>query len=91
MKKTEEIQQHMEQDKLTLETLAKSAHTQELLTKALLIGGSVALGYLMYRQFMGKRSGIASALLMGAVSLLTTKDGRKLLEAGKEKLSEAIR
>lgn len=92
MKKNEEIQQHIEQDKLTLETLAMGARTQELLTKALVIGGSVAIGYLMYRQFTGKKSsGILSTLMMGAASVLATEEGRKLLSAGKEKLSGMIK
>lgn len=87
---TEEMQERIDHDKLTLETLAMGARSQQLLTKAILIGGSVALGYLIYRQFMGKRSGVLSALLMGAASMLTTQQGKKLLSAGKEKLDELV-
>jgi hypothetical protein len=90
--RNQELQQHIDQDKLTLETLAMGARTQELLTKALIIGGSVALGYLMYRQLAGsKRSGILSTLLMGAVSVVATDEGRKLLQAGKDTLSGLIK
>lgn len=86
-----ELQQRIEQDKRTLDTLAMGARTQELLTKAVLIGGSVVLGYLFVRQLTGgKKSGLFRTLLMTAGSFIATEEGRKLLTAGKEKLTQLI-
>lgn len=65
--------------------------TQQLLKKALIIGGAIAVGYVAYRQLTGKKkSGVLNSLVMATTSVLTTEKGRQLLLAGKDKLTQFL-
>lgn len=78
---------------LTNEALVIGERMQELLKKALLIGGGVALGYLAYRQLTGskkKNSGMMMALLSTVGSALMTEQGRNLVGKGKEKITQLL-
>lgn len=80
------------EDELSSEMLKLGSRSRELVTKALVIGGSVALAYLLYRQLTGKKkSGILNTVMMGVASAMATGKGKDLLIAGKEKLTEYLR
>jgi hypothetical protein len=79
------------EDELNSEMIALGTRTRELINKALIIGGSVALAYLVYRQLRGKKkSGILNTLMVTAVSAMATDKGKDLLIAGKNKLTEFL-
>jgi len=80
------------EDELSSEMLKLGSRSRELVTKALVIGGSVALAYVVYRQLTGKKkSGILNIVMMGVASAMATGKGKDLLIAGKEKLTEYLR
>lgn len=57
------------EDELTSEMIALGTRTRELINKALIIGGSVALAYRVYRQLRGKnKSGILNTLMLTTAS-----------------------
>jgi len=75
------------------EVMAAGSHVQHVIKKAVFIGGSIALGYVLYRQVAcskKRNSGIVSALLMTVASALATQEVRQLLMAGKDKVKNAI-
>ena len=80
------------EDELSSEMLKLGSRSRELITKALVIGGSVALAYVVYRQLTGKKkSGILNTVMLGVASAMATDKGKDLLIAGKEKLTEYLR
>lgn len=78
---------------LNNEALVLGEKMQGLVKKALLIGGGVALGYLVYRQLTGskkKNSGMMMTLLSTVGSALMTEQGRNLVGKGKEKITQLL-
>ncbi len=79
------------ENELSSEMLKLGSRSRELITNALIIGGSVAAAYLIYRQLTGKKkSGILNTLMLTAASALATEKGQDLLIAGKNKLTEFL-
>ena len=89
----QELQENMThyESELSSEMLKLGNRSRELVTKALIIGGSVALAWVVYRQLTGKKkSGIFNTLMLTAASALSTEKGQDLLIAGKNKLTELL-
>jgi hypothetical protein len=89
----QELQENMThyENELSSEMLKMGSRSRELVTKALIIGGSVALGWVVYRQLTGKKkSGLLNTLMLTAASALATEKGQDLLIAGKNKLTELL-
>jgi uncharacterized membrane protein YebE (DUF533 family) len=71
--------------------LKLGSRSRELVNKALIIGGSVALAYVVYRQLTGKKkSRLLNTLMFTLASSLATDKGKDLLSAGKTKLTEFL-
>jgi len=88
-----ELQENMThyENELSSEMLKLGSRSRELIANAIIIGGSVALAYLIYRQLTGKKkSGILNTVMMTAASALATEKGKDLLIAGKTKLTEFL-
>jgi hypothetical protein len=89
----QELQENMThyENELSSEMLKLGSRSRELITKALIIGGSVALAWVVYRQLTGKKkSGMLNTLMLTAASALATDKGQDLLIAGKNKLTELL-
>lgn len=91
--KKSELQENVThyEDELSSEMLKLGSRSRQLITNALIIGGSVAVAYLIYRQLTGKKkSGILNTLMLTAASTLATGKGQDLLISGKNKLTELM-
>jgi hypothetical protein len=89
----QELQENMThyENELSSEMLKLGNRSRELVTKAFIIGGSVALAWIVYRQLTGKKkSGMLNTLMLTAASALSTEKGQDLLIAGKNKLTEFL-
>ena len=89
----QELQENMThyENELSSEMLKLGNRSRELVTNALIIGGSVALAYLLYRQLTGKKkSGLLNTVMLTLASSLATEKGKDLLMAGKNKLTEYL-
>ena len=88
----QELQENMShyENELSSEMLKLGGRSRELVTRALIIGGSVALAYLVYRQLTGKKSGLLNTVIVTLASSLATDKGKDLLIAGKSKLTEFL-
>lgn len=76
---------------LNSEMLTLGSRARQLVNNALIIGGSITLAYVIYRQLTGKKkSGLLNTLLVTAGSALITEKGKDLLIAGKNKLTEHL-
>ena len=89
----QELQENMThyENELSSEMLKLGSRSRELVRNALVIGGSVALAYLVYRQLTRKKkSGLLNTVMLTLASSLATEKGKDLLIAGKTKLTEFL-